>query len=323
MNYENKYLKYKSKYFKLKKYLGGAVGAIKNYNCLSCLDDLTENEAIFCSEKKHTFCWSCFGEAINGRSEDGRLFKDNGILKCTSIGINDCTGVFTLDNFLKIQTNDNKEQKIIKDEIVTKWTKVMRNLGPTGNSLDYWKKAKDDILKERRVRWKQAMKTKNMMEIIDIFALNYIGYSCPRCTSHSLNYVRCNALTCPVCKAGFCAVCLMDCGDDAHLHISKVHGDIYNRDLAKFNERERIIKGLIETIKDLSKNSETEKMIDPLFIIFKEKFDEDKITKELIFKRLESEKRVKNEGRQEEDIRKFAEKLKKAREDKLKVAGWK
>jgi len=37
MSYQEKYLKYKNKYLKLKNIIGGANGAVENYNCLSCL----------------------------------------------------------------------------------------------------------------------------------------------------------------------------------------------------------------------------------------------------------------------------------------------
>jgi hypothetical protein len=111
----------------------------------------------------------------------------------------------------------------------------------------------------------------------------------------------------------------MDCGDDAHYHISKEHGDIFNRDLAIFNERERTIKGLIETAKDLSKNSETEKLIEPLFDKFKLKLNDYKITKEFLFSRMKA-KGINKETRQE-DIRIFAEKQQQARKAKLKGRG--
>ena len=316
MNYIEKYLKYKNKYLKLKNYMGGAIEAIENYNCLSCFSDLTKNEAIFCGEKKHVYCWSCFASEISSRIEKGLLFKDNGILKCTSIGFKDCAGVFTLDNISKIETK-------IKDELVIKWTEVMKQLGPTGDSLDYWRKYKEAQLKEQNEKWTRALETNNLDDIAYIVSQRYFGYNCPRCNNYALSYLHCNALTCPVCKAGYCAVCLKDCGNDAHEHISKEHGDIYNRDLAIFNERERIIKGLIETVKVLRRNSETEKLIGPLFSIYLKKvLDDAKITKEFIFKRVDANARIEVEGRKEADIQKFAERQKQAREAKQQVKGW-
>jgi len=38
------------------------------------------------------------------------------------------------------------------------------------------------------------------------------------------DYQGCNALTCGKCGCGFCALCLADCGPDAHPHYYEVHG---------------------------------------------------------------------------------------------------
>ena len=46
---------------------------------------------------------------------------------------------------------------------------------------------------------------------------------CPRCRFEFDDYDNCNALTCGKCGAGFCAMCLVDCGADAHDHIREAH----------------------------------------------------------------------------------------------------
>ena len=46
---------------------------------------------------------------------------------------------------------------------------------------------------------------------------------CPRCRFEFDDYDNCNALTCGKCGAGFCAMCLIDCGTDAHDHIQQAH----------------------------------------------------------------------------------------------------
>ena len=49
---------------------------------------------------------------------------------------------------------------------------------------------------------------------------------CPRCNQAFDNYSGCAALTCSNnhCGCGFCAICLTDCGSDAHTHCTQVHG---------------------------------------------------------------------------------------------------
>ncbi|KAE9014227.1 hypothetical protein PF010_g8129 [Phytophthora fragariae] len=52
-----------------------------------------------------------------------------------------------------------------------------------------------------------------------------VNLKCPKCelVFVDFDFDSCAALTCanPVCKGGFCAYCLEDCGDDAHQHVSK------------------------------------------------------------------------------------------------------
>jgi hypothetical protein len=55
---------------------------------------------------------------------------------------------------------------------------------------------------------------------------------CPRCATPFCDYDGCNALTCskPDCGAAFCAVCLKDCGTDAHAHARQAHGNLFDKE---------------------------------------------------------------------------------------------
>jgi hypothetical protein len=44
---------------------------------------------------------------------------------------------------------------------------------------------------------------------------------CPRCELVFVDFVGCFALKCPSCSCGFCALCLADCGSDAHSHVAQ------------------------------------------------------------------------------------------------------
>ena len=46
-----------------------------------------------------------------------------------------------------------------------------------------------------------------------------LNLRCPRCGAVFVDFAGCFALTCGKCRAGFCAWCLHDCGDDAHRHV--------------------------------------------------------------------------------------------------------
>ena len=45
---------------------------------------------------------------------------------------------------------------------------------------------------------------------------------CPRCTQAFIDFVGCFALSCSRqgCGCNFCALCLADCGEDAHPHLA-------------------------------------------------------------------------------------------------------
>lgn len=58
-----------------------------------------------------------------------------------------------------------------------------------------------------------------------------INLRCPRCQIVFSDYDGCNALQCAShsCKAAFCAICLKDCGTDAHGHVRTQHGDLFDK----------------------------------------------------------------------------------------------
>lgn len=57
---------------------------------------------------------------------------------------------------------------------------------------------------------------KHVLAITDLLTLK-----CPRCKTPFFDFDGCCALTCcnESCRAGFCALCQEDCGDDAHSHV--------------------------------------------------------------------------------------------------------
>ncbi len=58
-----------------------------------------------------------------------------------------------------------------------------------------------------------------------------LNLKCPRCKAVFNDYDGCDALTCavPSCRAAFCAICLQDCGQDAHAHVRTNHGSFYGK----------------------------------------------------------------------------------------------
>lgn len=47
---------------------------------------------------------------------------------------------------------------------------------------------------------------------------------CPRCKRAFMDYSACAAIKCDNCDCGFCGKCFMDCGSDAHSHVTNCRG---------------------------------------------------------------------------------------------------
>ena len=77
---------------------------------------------------------------------------------------------------------------------------------------------------------------------------------CPRCEAPFLDYDGCNALICPKCGCGFCAVCLEDCGGDAHAHAAS-YGDVFNKASANAARKERWRAGVHRELEALSREA--------------------------------------------------------------------
>jgi len=77
------------------------------------------------------------------------------------------------------------------------------------------RKEHDDLMKIKDQNEREAARMR--LDIVN----EILTLSCPRCKMAFLDYSGCAALTCANgnCKASFCAICLKDCGTDAHPHV--------------------------------------------------------------------------------------------------------
>jgi hypothetical protein len=74
---------------------------------------------------------------------------------------------------------------------------------------------------------------KDRARILFLKVSSRLNMKCPRCSLVFDDYDGCNALTCasPSCRASFCAICLEDCGHDAHGHVSREHGNLFDKEM--------------------------------------------------------------------------------------------
>ena len=80
-----------------------------------------------------------------------------------------------------------------------------------------------------------------------------VNMKCPRCAMVFDDYDGCNALTCgnSKCGAGFCAVCLEDCQQDAHAHVANRHGSVFDKAAFEKAKKKREAATLAEFMKSI------------------------------------------------------------------------
>ena len=79
-----------------------------------------------------------------------------------------------------------------------------------------------DVLREVKASEDARMRVEVMQHTKDIEE-TILNLACPRCHQVFVDFAGCAALTCSRegCGCGFCALCLEDCGGDAHAHVAK------------------------------------------------------------------------------------------------------
>jgi hypothetical protein len=90
-------------------------------------------------------------------------------------------------------------------------------------------KAAEEAVRERAVQ-------KAKQHIIE----RILTLSCPRCDQAFANFDGCWALACSRqgCGCRFCALCLKDCGSDAHAHVAECAGTLYGS-MEEFQRRQK------------------------------------------------------------------------------------
>ena len=99
-------------------------------------------------------------------------------------------------------------------------------------------KFKEDLTRRRREKLDLKETNEKARELFNSLT-EEINLKCPRCKTAFYDYDGCNALSCGSCRASFCAICLKDCGADAHSHVTQFHGNLFDKGAFEKNKRER------------------------------------------------------------------------------------
>ena len=194
--------------------------------CCVCHCPEPRDEGLACSPGQHFACDECFSRHISRL--DALCDDDSGDFKCFAAG---CAATFTPQQVAKHASPDawetaqrrvNDRQKVALQSEFQEWKERFE--------ADF--AAKSEL--ERRV----LAVRKQLEEAMDL--------RCPKCRKVFSHFTGCAALTCAYagCGANFCALCLSDCGGDAHAHVRSCRlNPTQNEYFVSEEEWRRIIDG--------------------------------------------------------------------------------
>ena len=187
--------------------------------CLSCYDEFEPDHLNYCLSD-HCLCNSCFKTAL--KSGDVKSTE----LQCL---VPECTSniILTPESLQNFKIYNQDIIRILKENIAFEKERASKII--------------TDLCATTFQQFEDIDHDKFIKDISDDLSLK-----CPRCSMVFNDFDGCLALTCgnPQCNAGFCALCLADCGTDAHTHLTDVEKTpFYNKPLfdKKVHERKELI----------------------------------------------------------------------------------
>lgn len=96
------------------------------------------------------------------------------------------------------------------------------------------------VAEEVRAKHEKAQRRRQVLEAKRHIVERILTLCCPRCGQAFVDFDGCWALTCARqgCGCAFCALCLEDCGGDAHAHVEHCAGTLFGR-MEEFHQRQK------------------------------------------------------------------------------------
>jgi hypothetical protein len=118
-----------------------------------------------------------------------------------------------------------------------------------------WSNEEDSKMNENTTNEKVLQMYNSVVESLNL--------TCPRCKMVFDDYDGCHALTCGnvSCYAKFCAICLEDCGQDAHTHVQEMHGDLHGKNMFYESRDARAKKTISDFLAELREKGESFEVI--------------------------------------------------------------
>lgn len=220
--------------------------------CIICFDYQPTGKGFPCPSK-HFQCWDCFNEFVkqaSGPDSVGKTINEKGNMICPDTK---CNKEITLHNVAKENVPEKLFESLTKLKTEFEIKRAVDKALKEHEARRLKEQARLDAIRDEEERYAERVR----LDLIE----NVLTLRCQRCKTAFIDYVGCAALTCGYCKAGFCALCLKDCGSDAHSHVThcpeNISGKIFIRDEDfKEHHRKRREKIINEKIKEMPKKAQ-------------------------------------------------------------------
>ena len=226
--------------------LEGAAAAVPLAACGVCLEDVPAVAGALCKAAapaaRHFICHGCLEQHVNARLEPRLLAAAEGAMPCHAgaaacraepWALEDLTEhlnkatLVAYGRALRYQLYDAERARRLAEEAFA---------------------ARERAANDARLALAERVRQHRL-----VIAERLLLLRCPRCATAFNDYSDCNALQCGQCGCGFCALCLVDCGRDAHAHYREAHGgDIFNRALFERTHRERRARTVAAAVRALA-----------------------------------------------------------------------
>ena len=217
-----------------------AAGAVPLRHCVVCLEDVDARAGIACGGGGgHFVCRGCLPGTVNFNLEPRRLKANRGRVKCPGEGCGHMWEMADFGDRLDAATHVAYGNALRYEAF---------------DAADARRAAEAELAaREAAARDARLALAERARQHRGVIAERDLLLRCPRCAFPFDDYDGCNALTCRRCGCGFCALCLTDCGADAHTHYGATHaGDIFNRPRFEETHRQRRINLVVRAVRALA-----------------------------------------------------------------------
>ena len=217
--------------------------------CAVCLEEVDEGEGLACCPpppaSPHFVCKPCLQDHVRASVEVAQLAANRGAVPCVA-GDGCAAPPWTLEGL----------EPLLDRSTLLAFARAVRFVAY--DAADARRRAGEALAAREAAAAAEAVGDRARL-LRGIIVERDLLLRCPGCSAPFSDYSGCNCLQCGTCGAGFCAVCLENCGTarQTHVHHRTVHGlgengeDYYNRPLFEAAKRARYLERLVAAVAGL------------------------------------------------------------------------